>query len=158
MNRDVLSQIVNSSTVTIPCTAPSPPRDLKVEAPVLVRFNNRKMWRYVISWKEPKNINCASLHDYPYDVSYPSPTSAVHAVSSNMTVIEAEVNRNVTFRVWAINNQAKKSMPVNVAFQTPLADKPQQPTDLFLEAINSSCVRLNWSFTQQNKVVDGFQV
>jgi len=38
-----------------------------------------------------------------------------------MTVIEAEVNRNVTFRVWAINNQAKKSIPVNVAFQTPLA-------------------------------------
>ncbi|XP_067932743.1 receptor-type tyrosine-protein phosphatase delta-like [Watersipora subatra] len=137
----------NSSTapsVTTDCDVSTAPGNLKFSDPKEENNEGRLRLKYTVTWKKPDVINCAEIKSYI--ITYPKSMSEPESVQNSVfnRVVYADGEEEITFSVYAVNNADFESVVRSVIITSkPL--RPQiAPTDVSIQADNSSCVTVSW--------------
>ncbi|XP_067932624.1 receptor-type tyrosine-protein phosphatase delta-like [Watersipora subatra] len=105
---------------------------------------------------KPTTINCEAIT--LYTTRYPLASSEPVQTSALSRVVYADGEKDVSFYVYAVNNKDLVSSNSSATIRSgPL--KPQvAPTELSIQADNSSCVTISWKPPQwPNGVITGYQ-
>ncbi|XP_067932699.1 phosphatidylinositol phosphatase PTPRQ-like [Watersipora subatra] len=138
------------------CAAPTKPNNIKFNDPVEKMNDGRLRLKNNVTWEEPQTINCAEINHYI--TRYPKATSQTVPTSVLSRALYADGEEDVTFYVYAVNDANLKS-PVSLIGTTSASLRPQiAPTEVSIQADNSSCVTISWKPPQWlNGVITGYK-
>ncbi|XP_067932596.1 phosphatidylinositol phosphatase PTPRQ-like [Watersipora subatra] len=156
MNSEGSSDVATTDEIRTLCSASTKPNNIKFNDPVEEMNDGRLRLKYIVTWEKPQTINCAKINHYV--TRYPTATSQTMQTSILNRVVYADGENEVTFYVYAVND-ANLQSPVSSFSTTSTSLRPQiTPTNVSIQADNSSCVTISWKPPQwPNGVISGYQ-